>query len=240
MKTIILAAGTGQRLGQLTSDRPKALVEVAGQPLLAHMLDFLNDEQITDITVVGGYHFNTLREWLQAHAPHVQLVYNPRFMQGSIHSLLTAPHATPADFLLCNVDHIYHPRMLSPMIRPRTHIAAACDFDRPLGTDDMKVELSLDGQVLRMHKELTKFHGGYIGMTRVPANQHAAYWDAAQRTLETHGDRAVAEWVLSELASTGTPINVCDLSEIGWAEVDTREDLAAAEMFLRQSVARAA
>jgi glucose-1-phosphate thymidylyltransferase len=35
MDAVIPAAGRGSRLGELTADRPKGLIDVAGQPLLA-------------------------------------------------------------------------------------------------------------------------------------------------------------------------------------------------------------
>lgn len=51
MKAMILAAGLGTRLGSLTKDKPKALVKVAGKPLLAHIIEKLVKSGFTEITV---------------------------------------------------------------------------------------------------------------------------------------------------------------------------------------------
>lgn len=54
-RAIILAASRGTALGDLTAKRPKAMVEVRGQPLLGHIVAAYNESGIKDITVVRGY-----------------------------------------------------------------------------------------------------------------------------------------------------------------------------------------
>ena len=56
MNALILAAGLGTRLGELTSDRPKALVEVAGRTMLEHQLHHLSEAGF-DRFVVNIHHF---------------------------------------------------------------------------------------------------------------------------------------------------------------------------------------
>ncbi len=59
MKAMIFAAGLGTRLKPLTDSRPKALVELAGKPLLYHQLDLLIHSGFHEI-VVNIHHFPEL------------------------------------------------------------------------------------------------------------------------------------------------------------------------------------
>lgn len=56
MKTVIFAAGLGTRLKPLTDTMPKALVPLAGKPLLQWQVEKLRDAGITDI-IVNVHHF---------------------------------------------------------------------------------------------------------------------------------------------------------------------------------------
>lgn len=59
MKAMILAAGLGTRLRPLTQDRPKALVEVAGHPLLEITLRRLRDFGVREV-IINAHHFAEL------------------------------------------------------------------------------------------------------------------------------------------------------------------------------------
>ena len=56
---MIFAAGLGTRLSNETSDKPKALVDVGGKPLLQRAIEKLKSEGITEI-VVNVHHFSEL------------------------------------------------------------------------------------------------------------------------------------------------------------------------------------
>ena len=55
MQAIILAAGKGSRLGELTNNKPKSFIEIKGKKLIEYNLDMLLKYGINDITIVTGY-----------------------------------------------------------------------------------------------------------------------------------------------------------------------------------------
>lgn len=67
MKAMIFAAGLGTRLRPLTDTRPKALVEVAGKPLLEHVIDKLKAAGFDDITINVHHFADMIEEYVKAH-----------------------------------------------------------------------------------------------------------------------------------------------------------------------------
>lgn len=64
MRAMILAAGRGERLRPLSDEIPKPLVEVAGRPLISHLLDALSSAGFTQIAVNLGHLGDMIRECL--------------------------------------------------------------------------------------------------------------------------------------------------------------------------------
>lgn len=67
MKAMIFAAGLGTRLRPYTNDRPKAMVEILGRPMIEHLLLKLKKEGFRDI-VINTHHFpDQIPAFLRAH-----------------------------------------------------------------------------------------------------------------------------------------------------------------------------
>jgi len=234
MRAIILAAGTGSRLGGVTT---KALIEVNGIKLIDYLLKFLNKELFTDIYIVGGYHFTDLANYIETKNDRkISVLQNSDYLKGNIYTLIKALTKFNNDsFLLTNVDHIYPPIMFNKMEKNFNNITAMCDFDRNLGSDDMKVRLRPNtNQIEAISKKLETYSCGYIGMTFVHKNFFAQYTKATYATIENIGDNAVVENILQTLSNNFlTAPYICDLSNFGWYEVDNKEDLEYAEKALK-------
>lgn len=236
MKAIVLAAGTGSRLGELTKTRTKALVPVSGKPLIDYLLEFFDLSFFNEIIIVGGFHYEDIKTHVdKKNIPHIRVIENKEYLKGNIYTLITALRTFSDDsFLVTNADHIYPPLMFDKMKPQFKAITAMCDFDRKLAEDDMKVKLYPDTKKIEsISKQLESFDCGYIGMTYVDMSIDNVYRNAIQETLLRFGEKAVVENILQVLAENEkTAPVIMDLSGIGWYEVDTIEDLMKAENLL--------
>ena len=75
MKAMILAAGLGSRLQSLTKFKPKALIEVAGKPIMAYQLDALIANGISHIGVVTGYQGDKIRSFVSKFYPNLRVCF---------------------------------------------------------------------------------------------------------------------------------------------------------------------
>ena len=224
---ILLAAGMGTRLGELGGGLPKAMFDAGGVKLIDRALSFATRFDARELVVVGGFRFDLVSAHLVGRP--LRLLENTRYRDGNLLTLETAFPTVTGSVLVMNIDHVYPPAVVTRMrAQAGTQITAFVDFDRPLGDDDMKVQLDSDRHVARISKKLDRWDCGYVGLTYIPDAQLATYRAAVAKVRATIGDTAHVEQVLQQLSTDGHPIAIGDISGIGWHELDTPEDVARA------------
>jgi phosphoenolpyruvate phosphomutase len=126
-RAIILAASRGAALGSLTDHRPKAMVEVRGQPLLAHIVGAYNSTGIKDITVVRGYKPEAVD------LPALSYVDNPEFADTSeLWSFKYALDAAPPDdhnLFVSFGDVIFKRYIIDSLSEPDDGVVIAVDTE---------------------------------------------------------------------------------------------------------------
>lgn len=144
MQAIILAAGMGKRLKDLTAHNTKCMVEVNGRSLIERTLEQLDNLDLRKIVIVTGYEGEKLRQHilgLQIHTP-VAFVDNPCFDKtNNIYSLyLAKDHLADDDTVLLESDIIFEDGILEDLI----------DDPRPTLALVDKYESWMDGTVVKI------------------------------------------------------------------------------------------
>ena len=66
MKAIILSSGKGTRMMPLTKDMPKPMLEVNGEPLIAHKIKLLEDASISEIFINVAYKKDVMTNYIKS------------------------------------------------------------------------------------------------------------------------------------------------------------------------------
>ena len=63
MKAVILAAGKGTRMGELTDETPKPMLPVEGRPILEHIVTGLREVGITEFCIITGWKAEVIEDY---------------------------------------------------------------------------------------------------------------------------------------------------------------------------------
>ena len=240
MKALILAAGEGDRLEDLTLEKPKPLVPVAGVPLLCRVLKSLKLAGVTEAYVVVGYMGQEIRKAIGEHFAGVNVNYieNSNWSKGNLYSLLAAKGFLEEDFILCMADHIFDSRIVKALQSTKLKKSLILAVDRiTVQPDDTKV-LEEGGKIVDIGKSIEKSNcvdtGFFLCSPRV--------FDYAEKAAK-EGTGELAECV--KLVALNGEAGILDISDLSglvpelrkemkpyWMDVDTKGDVKRAKEML--------
>jgi len=117
-QAVILAAGEGRRLKPFTVNKPKAMLSIAGKPIIRYVLESLVENGIRDIIVITGYHQEQIFDYIgdgRQFGVEVNFVSQNKQL-GTSHALAQAKGATDSEFLVLAGDKLITPETISPLI----------------------------------------------------------------------------------------------------------------------------
>ena len=153
MQAIILAAGIGKRLKDVTEGMPKCLLKIGGRTILERQLDALSG---FDVVMVVGYKADMLKKLY----PNLKFVYNPDYeTTNTIHSLGLALNGK--DTFVLNGDVIFDKKIIGLMDKPS---CAAIEF-KNVHPEEIQVILEGKNDIVRIGKNINGT-GEAIGIYR--------------------------------------------------------------------------
>ncbi len=240
MQVIIPAAGQGRRLLPLTADTPKALLDIAGQPLILRQIEAFARHGVSDFQVVTGYAAGRMEEVLAKAASQFRVsigtIYNPFYsVADNLASCWMARHAMTDDFIQVNGDNVFAADLVERLLAaPRAPVSVAINTKPAYDADDMKVILK-DRKVAEIGKGLdpAKVHAEANGFYVFQGGGVAAYRDVLDRFMrEPSGLKQWFPAAVSRLAGERDVATIL-LDGIRWAEVDFPQDYEQAVMLAK-------
>lgn len=234
MKAIILAAGRGSRMKDLTEERPKCLVELRGKALLDWQLEALRAAGITEIAIVTGYK----RELLADRG--LTEFHNARWAETNmVSSLACAQDWLQAEPCIVSYSDIfYSPMAVQSLMTCAASLAVTYDpnwlelwkqrFGDPL----------LDAETFRLTPEHTlaeignkptsvdEVQGQYMGLLRFTPEGWAEVLRIRKELTSEQCDKMHMTGTLQKVIDEGR-VAIAAVPYTGeWGEVDSAEDLA--------------
>jgi choline kinase len=254
-KAIIVAAGRGRRLGQSTHDLPKCMVRVGGRPILHWQLDALAAASVRDVVVVRGY----LGDRIDPGPFQVRFVDNPAWAENNIlASLAYAEREFEGGFYFSYCDIVYAKSAVLRLAQTVSDpVAAALVIDRrwagayagrtlhPVSEAELASVDRAGRRVLQVGKGAvapSDAVGEFIGLAHFSADGATALAATWREALAEGGlgapfgrarslRQAYLTDALNALAGSGKTLAPVYIDG-EWREIDTEQDLAAAEKAL--------
>jgi choline kinase len=234
---MVLAAGAGRRLAPDTDNLPKTLLPVDGdRTILDVALGNLAQVGLEEVVVVTGFAADRIeqrREDLaRRYGLRIATVFNPKAEEwNNAYSLWYARERFAEGVLMVNGDTV-HPVSVEEAVlaaRGDGDLVIAVDDVKTLGEEEMKVHLSAEGRLDRIHKSLepSTAHGEYIGVTLIEPEAGERLAEALEATWQ-RDPQMYYEDGFQELADRGGRIVAAPIGAVEWVEVDDHTDLARA------------
>lgn len=241
MQAIILAAGMGKRLKQLTRNNTKCMVKVGGVPLINRTLRQLDSLDLSRIIIVTGYEGQKLRDHiatLDVKTP-VCFIDNPIYDKtNNIYSLaLASEYLVAEDTLLLESDIIFEDSVLRCLVEDeRESLALVAKYESWMdGTcvklsehDDIEAMIPGSKFSFRDTSDYYKTVNLYKFSRSFSATHYVPFLEAYTKAL---GNNEYYEQVLKVIVMLDNPgIKAKRLDDSQkWYEIDDIQDLDIAE-----------
>ena len=176
MKAIFIAAGEGSRMGNLTKNNPKPLIEINGKSILERQICLLQKFGINEIIVIRGPHPNRFKF-------NVEYINDVKFNEhDQLGSLILAKEKIQNDVLIIFADILFDESILAKILESKEDIAIAIDMNwekyglRHENTIDKADKVAISkGTIKRIFKNMSeddkKFEiGEFIGLLKLTEN----------------------------------------------------------------------
>lgn len=230
MQAVILAAGRGTRMGELTSGTPKPLLEVHGKPLFQFELESLPDI-IDEVIVIVGYLGGAIQQRFGDSFGNRKIRYVEQgVLDGTAGALWRAKDVLKRRFLVLMADDIYSRDDAARCIEREDWIMLVKKTEHMITGGNVVTDA--EGRILEIEEGR---HGGMPGTinTNLFALDTRLFDYPMVPKSEGSDEFGLPQTILAAAKTSGIPFATEQASQ--WIQITSPEDLAKAEAILAQN-----
>ncbi len=239
MKALILAAGIGSRLKTHTVNKPKALVEVQGKPLLAYQLEALAKNDINEIVIVIGYLGDKIKTYVAQNFSDLNITFienNDSSNNGSAYSVSLAKEKLQGSpYLHLHCDIFFDAAIIKNLLNDPNDNVIVLDSQIKLETKNQRVLLDGNRITFMHNRNLAKAQGKCVGLAKISAEAYSWLMVRAEEYF-AEGYIKQSYYGLINEAVHKFPFHVLDAKESKLLEINTVEHLQMANLGVRRNV----
>jgi glucose-1-phosphate thymidylyltransferase len=152
MKVIIPLAGFGTRLRPHTYSKPKPLVNVAGKPVLGHILDKLISLDLEEVIFIVGYLGEQIKEYVDTHYHFPARYVEQKELLGQAHAIWLAREYAQGEVFIIFVDTIFEADLLAARVMDADGVLYVKEVEDPRRFGVVVVE---NGRIVRLVEKPT-------------------------------------------------------------------------------------
>ncbi|MBI4508000.1 MAG: phosphocholine cytidylyltransferase family protein [Deltaproteobacteria bacterium] len=239
MKAVILAAGASSRLRPLTDEMPKGLLSIGGVPMLERSISALLGLGLEELVLVTGYLGDKVRAAVNAWFPglRVHFVHNDEYAttNNAFSLRMTRPLVHGQEFFLLDSDIIFEPEVVGALMKSPHPDCLVLRPANDLTDEEIKVQVDPHGRVLQIgkHVPIPVSAGESVGIERFTAATSVVLFDTLDDRVGRRGFvREYYEASFQQMIDGGVELRAVDVGSLYCTEIDTLDDLAAAEKAL--------
>lgn len=240
VKAVILAAGCATRLRPYSDDTPKTLLPVAGVPILRRTITSLLRVGIDQFVIGTGYLEHMVRESVAAWFPNLDVVYvsNPDFRStnNAYSLLLTREHVEDHSFIMLDGDVVFDLEVIEELIARGPDCLAVRSVGE-IGLEEVKVTADNEDRVLAIgkHVPVRTAMGESVGIELFSATSSKKLFAALHQRVREQGlVNEYYEAAFQQIVDEGTTLYGVDIGSMYASEIDTIDDLRAANARLAE------
>ena len=226
MKAVILAAGKGTRMPEITNDIPKCLIDINGKTLLERQINILLRYSIKKIYVVVGYMAKKIISKIE-NIENVEIVENKEYATtDNIYSLyLTLKKLKGDEFLLLNGDTIFEEDIIKILMARKEGDLAPIDCGY-YDLEELKIreEDGLVKEILPKTASEEISDGSTIGIFKFSSEGSEALFNEIRELMQKEEKNKWFEYALNNILEKIKMYKV-DIHGLKWIEIDTVEDI---------------